>query len=200
MIKRALDLVGSLLGLILCSPILVIIAIIIRLDSPGPVLFRGPRIGRRGHVFNILKFRTMQLGAETAIEGGIQQAPNHSITAQQFHKILNDPRLTRVGRFLRRSSIDELPQLLNVLLGDMGLVGPRPFLPEQQDYYGDSFSDYILVRPGMTGLWQVSGRSRLSFTERVQLDTYYFHNWSLWLDFRILARTFWVVVRGEGAY
>ena len=200
MIKRALDVVGSLLGLILCSPILVTIATIIKLDSPGPALFRGPRIGRGGQSFNMLKFRTMQLGAETAIEEGIQLAPNHSVTAQQFHKILNDPRLTRVGRFLRRSSIDELPQLWNVFMGDMSLVGPRPFLSEQQGYYGDSFSDYILFRPGMTGLWQVSGRSQLSFTERVQLDTYYFHNRSLWLDFRILARTFWVVVRREGAY
>ena len=200
MIKRALDVVGSLLGLILCSPILVIIAIIIRLDSPGPALFRGPRIGRGGRSFNMLKFRTMQLGAETAIEEGIQQAPSDRVTIQQFHKILNDPRLTRVGRFLRRSSIDELPQLWNVLIGEMSLVGPRPFLPEQQGYYGDSFSDYILVRPGMTGLWQVSGRSRLSFTDRVHLDTYYFHNWSLWLDFRILACTLWVVIRGEGAY
>ncbi len=200
MIKRTLDLFGSLLGLILCSPILVVIAIIIRLDSPGPALFRGPRIGREGRPFNMLKFRTMQLGSETAIEESIQQAPNHSVTAQQFHKILGDPRLTRVGRFLRRYSIDELPQLWNVLVGEMSLVGPRPFLPEQQGYYGESFSDYILFRPGMTGLWQVSGRSRLSFMERVKLDTYYFHNWSLWLDFRILARTLWVVVRREGAY
>jgi lipopolysaccharide/colanic/teichoic acid biosynthesis glycosyltransferase len=148
----------------------------------------------------MLKFRTMQLGVENALEEGVQQSPDNSITTEQFQKLLDDPRLTRVGRTLRRSSIDELPQLWNVLLGDMSLVGPRPFLPEQQGYYGASYSDYILVRPGMTGLWQVSGRSRLSFTDRVQLDAYYLRNWSLWLDFRILARTLWVVVRGEGAY
>jgi lipopolysaccharide/colanic/teichoic acid biosynthesis glycosyltransferase len=148
----------------------------------------------------MLKFRTMQLGAENELEEGVQQSPDDSITSQQFKKLLNDPRLTRMGRTLRRSSIDELPQLWNVLLGDMSLVGPRPFLPDQQEYYGETYSDYILVRPGMTGLWQVSGRSRLSFTDRVQLDAYYLRNWSLWLDFRILARTLWVVLRGEGAY
>jgi lipopolysaccharide/colanic/teichoic acid biosynthesis glycosyltransferase len=114
--------------------------------------------------------------------------------------LLHDPRLTRIGRSLRRSSIDELPQLWNVLKGEMSLVGPRPFLPVEQEHYGDTSSAYILARPGMTGLWQVSGRSRLSFTERVQLDTYYIHHWSLWLDIRILVRTIWVVVRGEGAY
>ena len=199
-IKRALDVVGAFLGLILSSPILVVVGIVIRLDSQGPALYRGSRIGRGGRNFNMLKFRTMQLGAETALEEGVQQSPDNSITTEQFQKLLDDPRLTRVGRTLRRSSIDELPQLWNVLLGDMSLVGPRPFLPDQQEYYGETYSDYILVRPGMTGLWQVSGRSRLSFTDRVQLDAYYLSNWSLWLDFRILARTFWVVARGEGAY
>jgi lipopolysaccharide/colanic/teichoic acid biosynthesis glycosyltransferase len=148
----------------------------------------------------MLKFRTMHLGAEAALEESIQNSPDHIVTAQQYQKLLNDPRLTRVGRTLRRSSIDELPQLWNVLKGEMSLVGPRPFLPHQQMYFGDTYFDYILVRPGMTGLWQVSGRSQLSFMERVQLDAYYLHNWSLWLDLRILARTIWVVIRGEGAY
>ena len=148
----------------------------------------------------MLKFRTMQLGSEAALEESFQSAPNHIVTPKQYQKLLHDPHLTRVGRTLRRSSIDEMPQLWNVLKGEMSLVGPRPFLPNQQVYYGKAYYDYILVRPGMTGLWQVSGRSRLSFTERVQLDEHYLHNRSLWLDLRILARTIWVVVRGEGAY
>lgn len=200
MSKRALDLVGAIAGLILFSPILVIIAIVVRLDSPGPVLFKGSRIGRGGNSFAMLKFRSMQLGADTALEEVIQGEPEQSITAREFQKLLHDPRLTRAGRFLRRSSLDELPQLWNVLLGEMSLVGPRPFLPEQQAYYGDTYADYIRIRPGMTGLWQISGRSRLSFRERVRLDEYYLCNWSLWLDLTILARTILVVVKREGAY
>jgi Undecaprenyl-phosphate galactose phosphotransferase WbaP len=199
-IKRTLDLVGAIIGLILFSPLMVIVALLIRLDSPGPALFLQYRIGRGGRAFKMLKFRTMQLGAETAHEQEFQQAPNRRVTPHQFQNLLHDPRLTRIGRSLRRSSIDELPQLWNVLKGEMSLVGPRPFLPVEQEHYGDTSSAYILARPGMTGLWQVSGRSRLSFTERVQLDTYYIHHWSLWLDIRILVRTIWVVVRGEGAY
>lgn len=200
MSKRALDLVGAIAGLILFSPILVIIAIVVRLDSPGPVLFKGSRIGRGGNSFAMLKFRSMQLGADTALEEVIQGEPEQSITTREFQKLLHDPRLTRAGRFLRRSSLDELPQLWNVLLGEMSLVGPRPFLPEQQAYYGDTYADYIRIRPGMTGLWQISGRSRLSFRERVRLDEYYLCNWSLWLDLTILARTILVVVKREGAY
>lgn len=200
MSKRALDLVGAIAGLILFSPILVIIAIVVRLDSPGPVLFKSSRIGLGGDSFVMLKFRSMQLGADTALEEVIQGEPEQSITAREFQKLLHDPRLTRAGRFLRRSSLDELPQLWNVLLGEMSLVGPRPFLPEQQAYYGDTYADYIRIRPGMTGLWQISGRSRLSFRERVRLDEYYLCNWSIWLDLTILARTILVVVKREGAY
>ncbi len=188
------------MGLIILSPLLLLVAAVIRLDSRGPALFRQIRVGRGGRDFEMLKFRTMQLGAEEELEEVIREAPDHLVTAQQYQKILQDPRLTRLGSYLRRSSIDELPQLWNVLKGEMSLVGPRPFLPHQREYYGEIYSDYILARPGMTGLWQVSGRSRLSFTERVELDARYLHNWSLWLDLRILARTVWVVVHGEGAY
>lgn len=200
MIKRALDLVGAIFGLLLFSPILILTAVIIRIDSPGPIFFRGSRIGRGGHAFSMMKFRTMRMEADTSKEEAGQKVPSRRVTDQQFQKIIHDPRLTRVGRFLRRSSIDELPQLWNVLAGDMSLVGPRPFIPYEQEYYGESYNRYIRVRPGMTGLWQVSGRSQLSFAERVQLDDYYFENWSLKLDFRVLARTFWVVIKGEGAF
>ena len=199
-IKRVLDAIAALMGLILFALILLIVAAIIRLDSRGPAIFRQTRVGREGRNFKMLKFRTMQLGREAALEESFQSSPDHIVTVQQYQKLLHDPRLTRVGRTLRRSSIDELPQLWNVLKGEMSLVGPRPFLPRQQAFYGNTYFDYILVRPGMTGLWQVSGRSRLSFTERVQLDEHYLHNWSLWLDLHILARTFWVVIRGEGSY
>lgn len=200
MIKRALDLVGAIFGLFLFSPILVLTAVIIRIDSPGPIFFRGSRIGRGGHAFSMMKFRTMRMEADASKEEAGQKVPSRRVTDQQFQKIVRDPRLTRVGRFLRRSSIDELPQLWNVLAGDMSLVGPRPFIPSEQEYYGESYNQYIRVRPGMTGLWQVSGRSQLSFAERVQLDNYYFENWSLKLDFSVLARTFWVVIKGEGAF
>lgn len=192
--------IGAILGLILLFPILLLVGIIIRLDSRGPALFWQTRVGRGGHNFRMLKFRTMQVGTESAVEESIRSAPDYLISPQQYYKILNDPRLTRLGSFLRRSSIDELPQLWNVFRGEMSLVGPRPFLPHQRAYYGDTYSDYIQVRPGMTGLWQVSGRSRLSFSERVELDARYLQSWSLCLDLSILARTIRVVVRGEGAY
>jgi lipopolysaccharide/colanic/teichoic acid biosynthesis glycosyltransferase len=192
--------IGAILGLIFLFPILLLIGTIIRLDSRGPALFWQTRVGRGGQNFRMLKFRTMQVGTESAVEESIHSTPDYLISPQQYYKILNDPRLTRLGSFLRRSSIDELPQLWNVLRGEMSLVGPRPFLPHQRAYYGDKYFDYIRVRPGMTGLWQVSGRSRLSFIERVELDACYLHSWSLCLDLSILARTIWVVVHGEGAY
>jgi len=196
LIKRAIDVVGAVLGLILGAPLLALIALAIRLDSPGPVLFRQTRMGTGGQVFEMYKFRSMHEGAEEAREA---LADLNEIEGPIF-KIRDDPRLTRVGRFLRHTSLDELPQLINVLRGEMSLVGPRPPLPSEVERYQEWHKKRLEAPPGMTGLWQVSGRSRLSFDEMVLLDIYYIENWSPWLDFKILVRTVPKVLFGEGAY
>lgn len=199
-IKRIFDLLASAFCFIIFAPVFVLVAIIIRLDSPGPILFRQTRIGAGGKSFTMLKFRTMYNNSENQLENLLDNHPDKRLSWDQFQKITRDPRLTRVGRQLRRYSLDELPQLWNVLKGDMSLVGPRPCLPSQKQFYGDLLDVYISVRPGVTGLWQVSGRNLLSFEERVKLDVSYIDNWSLGLDVIILLRTFRVVIRHEGAF
>jgi lipopolysaccharide/colanic/teichoic acid biosynthesis glycosyltransferase len=178
------------------APLLALISLAIRLDSPGPVLFHQTRVGAGGRPFVMHKFRSMRQGAEAELE----QVRHLDETGGPIFKIHNDPRLTRVGRLLRRPSLDELPQLWNVLRGEMSLIGPRPPLPEEVAQYLEWHKKRLEVRPGMTGLWQVSGRSLLSFDEMVLLDLYYIENWSLWLDFKILLRTAPQVLWGNGAY
>ena len=195
-IKRATDLVLAGLGIILLSPIWLLIALAIKLDSPGPVLFRQPRAGRYGKPFTVYKFRSMRQDAETELE----KLRNLNEAAGPMFKIKDDPRRTRVGRFIRQTSLDELPQLINVLRGEMSLVGPRPALLEEVAQYRDWHRKRLEVQPGITGLWQVSGRSDLSFDEMVMLDIYYGENWSLGLDFSILLRTVPQVFLGDGAY
>lgn len=197
--KRALDVIGAAAGLILLAPLFLLLAVLIRLDSPGPALYYQPRIGRAGRLFKLLKFRTMVPGAPGALLEVFKSSPQQQKHWRQFQKLSQDPRITRVGRVLRRLSLDELPQLWNVLRGDMSLVGPRPILPYQQAVYGKQTRRYRQVRPGMTGLWQVSGRSRLTFQERIRLDSDYIGNWSLKLDLIILVRTLPAVLRGDGA-
>jgi len=148
----------------------------------------------------LLKFRTMWSGAESRLEAILRDNPELLQDWEKYQKLKDDPRLTRVGRVLRRFSLDELPQLFNVLRGEMSLIGPRPILPSQRDEYGPAFVRYIRVRPGITGLWQVSGRNLLTFVERVRMDNDYLDRWSPALDFTILARTLWVVIKGQGAY
>jgi len=196
LVKRGVDVMGAMTILILGAPLLGLIALAIRLDSPGPIVFRQTRVGIGGKLFEIYKFRSMREGAEAELE----QLSDLNEADGPLFKIRDDPRLTRVGRFLRHTSLDELPQLWNVLRGEMSLVGPRPPIPDEVSRYKRWHKKRLDGRPGMTGLWQVSGRSMLNFDETVLLDIYYIENWSLWLDFKILLRTIPTVFFGEGAY
>jgi len=195
-VKRLLDVVVAAGGLLVLSPLLLLIALAIKLDSPGPVLYRQVRLGRHRAPFQVLKFRSMRVGADRELDRLLDR---NEVDGPIF-KMRNDPRITRVGRWLRRASLDELPQLWNVLRGEMSLVGPRPPIPSEVERYEEWHKKRLEVQPGMTGLWQVSGRSRLSFDEMVTLDIYYIENWSLALDLRILFRTIPAVVTGGGAY
>jgi exopolysaccharide biosynthesis polyprenyl glycosylphosphotransferase len=196
LMKRVADFVLSALGIVLISPLLVLIAIWIKLDSKGPVIIKQKRIGKNGAPFYMLKFRSMVANAEE-----LKAALAHQNEAiGPVFKMKNDPRVTRVGRFIRKYSLDELPQLFNVLFGQMSLIGPRPPLPNEVEQYTDYQWRRFDVRPGITGLWQVSGRSDLPFDEWVKLDIYYIERWSLSLEFKILLKTIPVVLKGEGAY
>jgi Undecaprenyl-phosphate galactose phosphotransferase WbaP len=198
--KFLIDLTATLLGGLIIVPLVAIIALLIKLDSPGPIFYRQIRIGQDGKSFKAWKFRTMVQYADKVLEEYLDQHPELQEAWERDHKLRQDPRVTRVGRFLRRTSLDELPQLWNILRGEMSLVGPRPIVDEEIPRYGDKFTLYTKVIPGLTGLWQVSGRNNITYDERVSLDAYYVRNWSVWLDVYILIRTLWVVVTGEGAY
>ncbi len=199
-LKRLIDLLGAGLALLFLLPLMLAIAILIRFDSPGPVLFRQSRVGRDDQLFDMVKFRTMAGNSAQLLEDHFNRNPARRLDWEHFQKLYDDPRLTETGRFLRRFSLDELPQFWNVLKGEMSLVGPRPPLPEQRRYYGEQLDLITSVRPGMTGLWQVAGRNRLSFAERVALDAFYLRSWNLALDLRILLRTVAAVLRGDGAF
>ena len=195
-VKRAFDIIASSIMLILISPVLLVTALAIKFTSKGPVIYKQQRIGKNGKFFMMLKFRSMVENADSQLE---QLEKYNEIEGLAF-KMKNDPRVTKVGRFIRKYSIDELPQLINVIKGDMSLVGPRPPLPYEVEKYGDWEWRRLEVLPGITGLWQVSGRSDLSFQQWVNLDIYYIENWSLGLDLKILLKTIPVVIKGEGAY
>lgn len=199
-LKRGLDLVGVLIGGLLLLPFVGLLALLIRLDSRGPVIFAHERLGKDGRRFRALKFRTMVQNADQVLCKALEQDPALKAEWECDHKLRRDPRITRMGAWLRRTSLDELPQLWNVLVGEMSLVGPRPIVQAEVERYGDRFSLYTQVLPGMTGLWQVSGRNDTTYAERVALDTYYVRNWSPWLDFYLLARTVWAVLWSKGAY
>jgi len=194
--KRFFDVTGAFLALLLGSPLWLLIALAIKLDSDGPILFSQERVGQDNERFHIYKFRSMHVNAEEELA----RLRDLNEADGPLFKIKDDPRLTRVGAFLRRTSLDELPQLLNVLMGDMSLVGPRPPLAVEVEQYQPWHRQRLSVPPGMTGLWQVSGRSELTFDEMVLLDIYYIEHWSPWLDFTILLRTIPKVILGEGAY
>jgi exopolysaccharide biosynthesis polyprenyl glycosylphosphotransferase len=194
--KRLFDIVVSGTVLLLTLPVFLVIAAAIKLSSPGPVFYRQQRIGKQGNPFTLLKFRTMVDGADVMLD--LLVAANEA--DGPLFKIRNDPRVSRVGRYMRRWSLDELPQLLNVLRGDMSLVGPRPPLAHEVARYEDWQLDRLEVRPGITGLWQVSGRSDLSFSEMVRLDLFYIENWSLAYDMFILIKTIPAVASSRGAY
>ena len=193
--KNMMDRAVAAIGLLVLSPMFLAIAIAIRMSDKGPVFFRQSRVGREGETFHVWKFRTMYVDAEERLAALVDQNESDGL----LFKIKNDPRITPFGRFLRGSSLDELPQLINVLVGEMSLVGPRPLPAEDGDFLGD-VRRRLLVRPGITGLWQVSGRSDLSWDDAVRLDLYYVDNWSLTFDLTILWRTVGVVLRSKGAY
>lgn len=192
--KRAIDVAGAAVGLIAMLPVFVACAVATKLSSPGPVFFRQQRVGKSGEVFTCLKFRTMRVGAQAQQEllraASVQDGP--------AFKIPNDPRVTSTGRFLRKFSLDELPQFLNVLVGDMSLVGPRPPIPSEVEKYTWWQRRRISVKPGLTCVWQVWGRNRVSFKRWVEMDLYYIDNWSLWLDIKLIAHTFRAVLSGTG--
>jgi exopolysaccharide biosynthesis polyprenyl glycosylphosphotransferase len=185
-IKRTMDLICALIILIIFSPVMIISAIAIRVSDGGSAIFKQERVGRHNRPFMMYKFRTMKEQSEKdELKGWTTKG---------------DPRVTAIGRFLRRTSLDELPQLINILLGQMSLVGPRPVTEPELVKYGE-YKDYVLsVSPGLTGMWQVSGRSDTGYEERISFDTYYIQNWSIWLDIWILIKTVWVVLKGKGAY
>ncbi|MDR1256984.1 MAG: undecaprenyl-phosphate galactose phosphotransferase WbaP, partial [Spirochaetaceae bacterium] len=198
--KRALDIFVVVAGGIVILPFLLIAAMLIKLTSKGPVLYGHTRIGKNGKPFNVYKFRTMAVDADVILASMLARDPAIREEWEQNHKLKNDPRITAFGKFLRRTSIDEFPQLINILKGEMSLVGPRPVVEAERVKYGDSFDLIFSTLPGLTGVWQISGRSDASYFDRVSFDTYYLQSWSIWLDLWVLYRTIGVVLSHRGAY
>ncbi len=198
-IRRVMDLVLSSLLLVLLAPLMLAIVILIKLDSQGPAMFRQRRWAGSNGTFELLKFRTMHIDAEEQLKALLESDPQLRTEYETYHKLRVDPRITSLGRFLRKTSLDELPQLWNVLMGDMSLIGPRAYMPKELPEVGEAASIIGSVRPGVTGYWQVSGRHRTSFTERVAMDVFYVRNCGLPLDLFILFKTAFVVLRGEGS-
>lgn len=196
-VKRFIDFFGALVGLVLLSPLFLVVSILIKLEDPtGGVIFRQIRVGKNGKKFNIYKFRSMVSNAEQLLEGLLDK---NETTGAMF-KMKDDPRITRIGHFIRKTSIDELPQLLNVLKGDMSLVGPRPPLPREVDEYSDYDMQRLLVQPGCTGLWQISGRSNVGFNQMVEYDLEYIRNRTLLKDIMIMLKTVVQLIWSRGAY
>ncbi len=195
-LKLTLDFCLTVPGLLLISPLMVALALLVRLDSPGPILHRRRVMGLNGMQFDAFKFRTMHLNGDEILN----RHPELRAELQRNHKLKDDPRITRIGKFLRRYSLDELPQLFNVLRAEMSLVGPRMISPAELAQYSQWGINLLTVRPGLTGLWQVSGRSDVGYDERVRLDMYYIRNWTIWLDLQILFQTLPAVLKGRGAY
>ncbi len=199
--KRAFDVIISLLISLLALPIMLLIAVMIRIDSPGPAFYISKRIGRGGSEFNCIKFRTMYINADKILEDFLTANKKAFYEWENYNKLISDdPRVTHIGRVLRRLSLDELPQLINILKGEMSLVGPRPYLPREKEQMGSYAYDILVGKPGLAGLWQASGRNKLSFESRLKLDSWYMKNWSVWLDIFLLLKTSRVVIKRDGAY
>lgn len=196
--KRLVDFTASLIGLILLSPVFLIVAILIRRDG-GKAFFTQTRIGKNGKEIKIFKFRSMVMNAEQVLEELMEKDENIRNEYLTNKKLENDPRITKIGKFIRKTSIDELPQLINVLKGDMSLVGPRPYLFREKEDMGEAYNYIIKCKPGITGYWQVNGRSDISFEERLVLEKYYSQHENAWMDIKILFKTVWVVLFGKGA-
>ncbi len=198
--KRTLDLTLVLASLPFTLPILTLVALAVKLDSPGPLLFSQNQMGRSGRTIRPLKFRSMQVGAEAILQKILAEDGPLAREYRAFHKMKQDPRVTRVGRILRKTSLDELPQLWNVLIGEMSLVGPRPYIPRERHAMLGREELILTLKPGITGFWQVYGRNATTFRKRVQMDAYYVKRWSLGMDVVLLLRTFWVVVASKDAH
>lgn len=199
-LKRFFDVLSASFLALLALPFAVLIAVAIVLETRGPVFFAQTRIGRGGRLFRLWKFRSMVADSEGVLRAYLSRQPELALEWDETHKLKEDPRVTRVGRFLRRRSLDELPQLWNVIRGDMSLIGPRPIVEEEIPKYGRDFALYQQVRPGLTGLWQVSGRSDTSYRTRVALDARYIREWTPSLDAKVVLRTIGVITGGKGAY
>ena len=198
--KRIFDLVCTICGGLLILPIIAIVALLVAIDNKGNVIFAHRRIGKGGKEFPCYKFQSMVPNAQEILQDYLAKNPEARKEWEESFKLTNDPRVTKLGGFLRKSSLDELPQLWNVIKGDMSLVGPRPIVKKEIERYGEYFREYAMVLPGITGMWQASGRSDTTYEERVEMDTWYVRNWSVWLDIMYLAKTFTAVIFGKGAY
>jgi Undecaprenyl-phosphate galactose phosphotransferase WbaP len=197
-IKRVLDMTLTFLLLLVSWPLFILLTLLVKLDSKGPVLYSQKRLGHNGELFDSYKFRTMYDNAEAKLQALLDNDPDAQLEYDKYHKLANDPRVTAVGKLLRRYSLDELPQLINVLKGDMNLIGPRSYLPRELPVMGEYEKIILKVKPGITGWWQVMGRNATSFQERLTLDEYYISNWSIWLDIYIIIKTMWVLIKGQG--
>jgi Undecaprenyl-phosphate galactose phosphotransferase WbaP len=198
-IKRLTDLIICFTSAIVSFPLFLFLALIIRLDSEGPAVFVQKRLGKNGRIFNLYKFRTMEINAEEKLDNLLQKDEKLREEYQKYHKLQNDPRITKMGHFLRKTSLDEFPQIWNVIRGEMSLVGPRAYMPSELEQMGESAVLIGRVLPGLTGWWQVMGRHDVSFQYRLRLDEYYISNFSLWIDFYIMVKTIWVIISGKGA-
>lgn len=199
-LKRAVDIALATIGIAILWPLMLMVALAIRYTDPGPAIFGHERIGLNGRRFKCLKFRSMIINSEVALRELLERDQAAAAEWAASQKLKNDPRITRLGRILRETSLDELPQLWNVLRGDMSIVGPRPIVSAEVRRYGNHFTDYAATKPGITGLWQVTGRSDCTYEERVSLDVDYVQNWSILRDFWIIARTVIVVFGRKGSY
>jgi len=199
-IKRFMDLSIVTLGTIIFLPLILCLAILVKLSSRGPILYSQERVGHRGKLFKAYKFRSMVIDADKILKQLLAKDNNAKEEWDKCQKLKNDPRITTVGKFLRKTSLDEIPQFINIIRGEMSLVGPRPIVTNEIKKYGDDFQRIFSVKPGLTGLWQVSGRSDTNYADRVSFDTYYLQSWSVWLDLWIIYKTMSVIVKGKGAY
>ena len=197
--KNLIDGIATVFVFSLAAPLMVIISVLVKVTSPGPVFYKAKRLGKKGRPFEVYKFRSMSVDADKRLEQLLLENKELAAEYEKNFKLKNDPRVTPLGRFLRRTSLDELPQLFNVIKREMSLVGPRPIVQDEVKYYGDNYEVFSSVRPGVTGLWQTSGRSDVNYEERVALDIYYILNWSPWMDIWILIRTFFSVITMKGA-
>ena len=194
--KRIVDIILGCIGLVLLSPVFLILAICIKIDSKGPVIFAHKRIGKNGKKFNMYKFRSMYENAEEMIENFNEEQKREW---QENFKLENDPRITKVGKFLRKTSLDELPQIVNIIKGDLSIIGPRPIVDEELEKYGENKEKFLSITPGLTGYWQANGRSNTTYEERMQMELYYIDNQSLLLDIKIFFKTIVSVLKKEGA-